>query len=257
MQLCFSFSFFLHGESTVCMSVDVRLLPLVRRVNKHHIAIGQNSSMPGRKNITSEQNQNLHDLGMTMNCVTLAISVILAPHGLAGTLTGGSYKYSDPGTHKILDEWRHFYPVDVALKSPMYDTPLPPAPHSSPHPVQSPSRTSPPSATQPSCSQTTPPVVEVRVGGVLMRYPACYVLYTSMDDVPQTDNPSLSSACRNNFNNNPTAPKSRISTFADSETAACPSSLSPGKPQGSIGPEVRNYSFILAQGSMIESFIIL
>lgn len=38
-------------------------------------------------------------------------SVILAPFGLAATLTGQSYKTSDPQTQKVLDDWSAFYPI--------------------------------------------------------------------------------------------------------------------------------------------------
>jgi len=37
--------------------------------------------------------------------------VILAPYGLAGTLTGHTYKEGDLATQRILDEWRQFYIV--------------------------------------------------------------------------------------------------------------------------------------------------
>jgi len=115
-------------------------------------------------------------------------SVILAPHGLAGTLTGVSYRINDAGTHKILEEWKQFYPVEAALKSPMYDTSPPSGSHSSPH------------STNISQSQSgangmvnsIPPVIEVIVGGVRMRYPACYVLVTDLDDpTKQSEGPSV------------------------------------------------------------------
>lgn len=42
----------------------------------------------------------------------LPVTVILAPFGLAGTLTGQSYKEMDPYTKRLLDGWRQFYPID-------------------------------------------------------------------------------------------------------------------------------------------------
>lgn len=48
--------------------------------------------------------------------------MILAPYGLAGTLTGQSFKGMDPATNRLLEDWRHFYPIDT---SPQND--LPPA----------------------------------------------------------------------------------------------------------------------------------
>ena len=49
MQLSLSFAYFVHGESTVCMSVDVRQHPSIRRITKHHLASCQspNYNMPG------------------------------------------------------------------------------------------------------------------------------------------------------------------------------------------------------------------
>lgn len=38
-------------------------------------------------------------------------AVILAPFGLAGTLTGQVFKAMDTAAHRLLDEWRHFYPL--------------------------------------------------------------------------------------------------------------------------------------------------
>jgi mediator of RNA polymerase II transcription subunit 13 len=51
MQLSFSFAFFLHGESTVCMSVDVRQHPSIKRVNKNHLQACQspNQVLPGEE----------------------------------------------------------------------------------------------------------------------------------------------------------------------------------------------------------------
>lgn len=37
--------------------------------------------------------------------------MILSPYGLSGTLTGQSYKMSDPATRKLMEEWSYFYPI--------------------------------------------------------------------------------------------------------------------------------------------------
>lgn len=36
---------------------------------------------------------------------------MLAPFGLAGTLTGHIFKNMDAETSRMMDEWSHFYPV--------------------------------------------------------------------------------------------------------------------------------------------------
>ena len=42
--LSFSISFFVHGESTVCASIDVRQHPAVRRISQRHVAAAQASN---------------------------------------------------------------------------------------------------------------------------------------------------------------------------------------------------------------------
>ncbi|XP_044252330.1 mediator of RNA polymerase II transcription subunit 13-like isoform X1 [Tribolium madens] len=118
-HLSFSLAFFVHGESSVCASVDVRQHPPVRRLTRLHLQHAQSS--------------------------TSGLKVILAPYGLAGTLTGQSFKSSDQ-TSRLLEDWGHFYPLDK------------------------------------SSSLTDSNVVEVIVGGVKMKYPSCYVLVTDLDD---------------------------------------------------------------------------
>jgi mediator of RNA polymerase II transcription subunit 13 len=118
-HLSFSLAFFVHGESSVCASVDVRQHPPVRRLTRLHLQQAQSS--------------------------TSGLKVILAPYGLAGTLTGQSFKSPDL-TSRLLEDWSHFYPLDK------------------------------------SSSLTESSVVEVIVGGVKMKYPSCYVLVTDLDD---------------------------------------------------------------------------
>ncbi|XP_013416581.1 mediator of RNA polymerase II transcription subunit 13-like isoform X2 [Lingula anatina] len=128
-HLSFSFSFFLHGESTVCASVDVRQQPAVWRPTLQHLTLAQNA-------------QN-------------GMPVLLAPYGLAGTLTGHSYKDADQDTRKLVEEWQQFYPLcsDSKEGAGSYQ------------------------------SKQMPQVVEVVVGGVRMRYPSRYVLMTELDNM--------------------------------------------------------------------------
>lgn len=41
--------------------------------------------------------------------------VILGPYGLSGTLTGVSYRHSEPSIQKLLEEWRQFFPVETKV----------------------------------------------------------------------------------------------------------------------------------------------
>ncbi|XP_046680000.1 mediator of RNA polymerase II transcription subunit 13 isoform X3 [Homalodisca vitripennis] len=120
-HLSFSFAFFVHGESTVCASVDVRQHHPVRTLIRAHLQQAQACLHSGT-----------------------GVQVILAPYGMAGTLTGQSFKALDAQTQRLMDDWKHFYPTrDVA---------------------------------------DLPSAVEVIVGGVKLRYPSCYVLVTDMDE---------------------------------------------------------------------------
>lgn len=87
-HLSFSFAFFLHGESTVCASVDVRQHPPVRTLTAKRIA-----------KINSPDNH-------------ADAKVILAPFGLEGTLTGREWSDSDAATVRLLDAWRQLYPLE-------------------------------------------------------------------------------------------------------------------------------------------------
>ncbi|XP_063216486.1 mediator of RNA polymerase II transcription subunit 13 isoform X2 [Bacillus rossius redtenbacheri] len=124
IHFSFSFVFFVHGESTVCASIDVRRHPLVRKLSRQHLLEAQAS--------TSET------------------KVLLAPFGLAGVLTGQGYKVLDLQTQRLLEDWRHFYPIPGRGDTIEGEAEL-------------------------------PQVLEVAVGGVKMRYPTCYVLVTDMD----------------------------------------------------------------------------
>ncbi|XP_056640705.1 mediator of RNA polymerase II transcription subunit 13-like isoform X1 [Diorhabda sublineata] len=84
-HLSFSFAFFVHGESSVCASVDVRQHPPVRRLSRWHVQQAQAS--------------------------TAGLKVVLAPFGLSGVLTGHSFK-SPEATTRLLDDWSQFYPLD-------------------------------------------------------------------------------------------------------------------------------------------------
>lgn len=42
--------------------------------------------------------------------------MILSPFGLNGTLTGQSFKLSDPPTQKLIEEWNQFYPISPSAK---------------------------------------------------------------------------------------------------------------------------------------------
>lgn len=85
-QLTFAFHFFVHGDSTVCASVDVRQHPAIHRLSRHHLLQAQAGTHTPTK-------------------------VILGPFGLAGVLTGQGFKETDAATQNLLSEWHQFFPL--------------------------------------------------------------------------------------------------------------------------------------------------
>uniref|UniRef100_A0A673X989 Mediator of RNA polymerase II transcription subunit 13 n=1 Tax=Salmo trutta TaxID=8032 RepID=A0A673X989_SALTR len=84
-HLSCSFTFFLHGESNVCTSVEIAQHQPAYHITDDHIRLAQTSSAP--------------------------VQVILSPYGLAGSLTGQAYKMSDQAVRKLMEEWSYFYPM--------------------------------------------------------------------------------------------------------------------------------------------------
>lgn len=156
-HLSFSFSFFVHGESTVCASIDVRQHPVVRRITQRHLAAAQTSNAGIHGTLCSNHPRDIFTDSPFR-------AVLLAPYGLAGVLTGTSYKSStDSTTRKLMEEWKQYYPVECA----------------------SPNSTSQQRGPGPGggfeAAYETEDMVEVIVGSVRMRYPSFYVLACDAD----------------------------------------------------------------------------
>uniref|UniRef100_A0A671Q3J9 Mediator of RNA polymerase II transcription subunit 13 n=1 Tax=Sinocyclocheilus anshuiensis TaxID=1608454 RepID=A0A671Q3J9_9TELE len=77
------FSFFLHGDSSVCTSVEVSQHQQLYHVTEEHVRLAQSRSL----------------------------QVVLSPYGLCGTLMGRAFKMSDPAVRKLMEDWSHFYPM--------------------------------------------------------------------------------------------------------------------------------------------------
>ncbi|CAB4058261.1 MED13 [Lepeophtheirus salmonis] len=120
------------GKCSVCASLDVRQHPAVRRLSLHHLSLARSNPL----------------------------RVILAPYGLAATLTGVAHKASDIRVSRQLQKWHLFYLLD---KNKYY------------------------------CLDnagelvTMPPAVEVSIAGVKLIYPTSYVLVTDIDHHPLYD----------------------------------------------------------------------
>ncbi|KAK7088057.1 mediator of RNA polymerase II transcription subunit 13-like isoform X2 [Littorina saxatilis] len=124
-HLSFCFHFFLHGESQVCASIEVKQHSPVWRLTHHHLNLLQDTQ--------------------------IHFQVILAPYGLNGTLTGQTYRDTDPHNRFLFQQWNQYYPFD-------------------------------PDETKDYDPNRLPNLVEVLVGGVRMRYPSAYVLICETDE---------------------------------------------------------------------------
>lgn len=95
---------------------------------------------------------------------------MLAPYGLAGVLTGVSYRSStDHATRKLMEEWRQYYPVECGSNS---------SPSAAGQQQRGPG---PGGGNNLEPALETEDMVEVIVGNVRMRYPTCYVMVCDAD----------------------------------------------------------------------------
>lgn len=60
--------------------------------------------------------RSYQDVNVIKPCFFVLFTVILSPYGLNGTLTGQSFKLSDPPTQKLIEEWKQFYPIGPNTK---------------------------------------------------------------------------------------------------------------------------------------------
>uniref|UniRef100_A0A1S4GS51 Mediator of RNA polymerase II transcription subunit 13 n=1 Tax=Anopheles gambiae TaxID=7165 RepID=A0A1S4GS51_ANOGA len=196
----FSFTFFVHGDSTVITAMDIREHPPVRLLTMKHLEEAQRAAAPGAAaaaaSTTGGPASPDGGLNAAPGCAPASPGgsasgtvvpaddaiepreVLLAPFAITGTLTGQSYRASDPHTQKILDDWSAFYPI-TNKHSGLADG-----------------------------ADSMPPLVEVLVGKMKMRYPSKYVLVPDMDDWTSAgdarSNSSSSSSNSSNTNSNQT-----------------------------------------------------
>lgn len=122
-HLSYSFAFFVHGESTVCASMDLRVHPTVRPLTPEYLAEAavqqQQHLLQQQQQQQSSSNNGLNPPMDSAGNINTPINsadskpkpVILAPFGLAATLTGQSFRALDPITQKSFDDWCSFYPL--------------------------------------------------------------------------------------------------------------------------------------------------
>jgi hypothetical protein len=174
-----AFSFFVHGESTVCASLDVRRHPPVHWLTSEHLS--------------------------TANSTPSGVPVILAPFGLAGTLEGDVPE--DRETKKLWEEWNKYYPLEALSAYRCCSSPSSTgcwcANGTCSCPCcEKPARdifgTPPKSSESPgvcSCLEnrrktSLPAMVSVTVGRTRFKYPSAYVLVVGDDDEEELVVPS-------------------------------------------------------------------
>lgn len=136
--MSFSFTFFVHGD-TVCASIDLREHPSVRPLTKEHLSEAaaafaaaasnansheqqtspnspggdgiKNENFTASANANNNNNNNNNNNSNNNSANPKPRKVILAPFGIAATLTGNSYKANDPMAEKILEDWASFFPL--------------------------------------------------------------------------------------------------------------------------------------------------
>ncbi|CAO1404623.1 unnamed protein product [Diamesa hyperborea] len=177
VHLSFSFAFFVHGESTVCASMDIREHPPVRPLNVEYLnkALQQQTQMQqnlendklfGNEGINNNSTIEEADNGessQSNGCLNLQpVTVILAPFGLSATLTGNSSQNLErQQTEKILNDWSAFYPLSFLKPSDDEEDEK--------------------NAKNVQDDLKIPQIVEIIAGGVKMHYPSKYVLITDVD----------------------------------------------------------------------------
>nr|XP_009860078.1 mediator of RNA polymerase II transcription subunit 13-like [Ciona intestinalis] len=180
-RFSFSFSFFLHGESYVCTTIEIAKHQPLERLTYQHF-----------QHVTSSTNN----------------SVVLAPYGLAATLTGTAYRNPhEPTVKKLLEEWKPFYPMSTSDDFSMGDL----------------------------CDDETeddnipvPPVVEVVIAGVQMNYPSHYIL------VPVEDT-GLNSSMFNSFQGS-NMKRSSVNDKIKPTNGRSPARMETNYDKGNLGP---------------------
>ncbi|CAH8516803.1 unnamed protein product [Heterobilharzia americana] len=167
VQYSVSFSFFLHGESTVCASLDIRQHTAVQRISADHI----------QKCFSTQT----------------TIPVILAPYGISAELTGFTSQKKDECMIMESEAWSTFYPLKSSHEcdSTISVTGLPFFAMATPtnqnlrqqNRFNSDKKRTIDEANR-RCTDVSPKFVEVVVDGFRMKYPMCFVLVTAENDIP-------------------------------------------------------------------------
>jgi mediator of RNA polymerase II transcription subunit 13 len=110
-HLSFSFAFFVHGESTVCASMDIREHPPIRPLTEEYLNEVIKNTQQNLENCSPNDDDEKEDFNNDINHNVSMQSVILAPFGLSAVLTGNRSESCEQFSDKIINDWNNFYPM--------------------------------------------------------------------------------------------------------------------------------------------------
>lgn len=173
MHLSFSFAFFVHGDSTVCASMDIREHPPVKHLTEEYLDDVVKNSQQNLDDCELNEGDEKEDFNV-LNQNLCMQSVILAPFGLSAVLTGSRNENSEQYTEKIIEDWNAFYPLKKQENERLSHSKLPKLVE-----VVSGNKTN---ETLSNCrNNRTIFSNSMILGGVKMLYPSKYVLVTDLD----------------------------------------------------------------------------
>jgi hypothetical protein len=161
-----------HGDSTVCASMDIREHPPVRHLTEEDLNNVIKSSEQNVDNCSVEGAEQKDEIDMS-NKGNMQ-SVILAPFGLSAVLTGTKSENIEQHAEKIINDWNTFYSMKQ-LDSDTLSSKLPLLVEVISGEITFAQNTT--------CDRSITNVIfdSFLLGGVKMLYPSKYVLITEMD----------------------------------------------------------------------------
>jgi mediator of RNA polymerase II transcription subunit 13 len=97
-----------HGESTVCASMDIREHPPVRPLTEEYLSEVMKKSRHNIESCSNDDDEKEDFNDINHNSMH---SVILAPFGLSAVLTGNKNENFEQFSEKIISDWNNFYPM--------------------------------------------------------------------------------------------------------------------------------------------------
>lgn len=181
----------MHGDSTVCASMDIREHPPVRPLTEEYLNEVIKNSQQSVDDV--EEKDEFSDINHNISMQ----SVILSPFGLSAVLTGNKSDNFEQYADKIVNDWNAFYPMKYSGSSSENDS------------FSSSSKSSLPSLVEVISGMNDNNLIKFKyfmflsiTGGIKMLYPSKYVLVTDIDLEKRKNMCTNSENSSNNYNNN-------------------------------------------------------